>query len=52
MLIMSVSGMLVYTLDKVPELVEFLNEWSSDQEPNEAALLAVVSPPPQNQVSE
>lgn len=52
MLAMSISGMLVYTLDKIPALVKFLNEWSSEQKPNEAALLAIVSPPPQNKVSE
>lgn len=46
-----ISGMVVYTLDKVPEIVQFLNEWSSEQQPNESVLLAIVSPPPNGQVS-
>ncbi|KAA8649446.1 FAD-binding oxidoreductase [Aspergillus tanneri] len=43
------AGMLVYTLDKVPEIAKFLNGWSSNQQRNECVLLAVVAPPPQNQ---
>ena len=43
--------MVVYTLDKVPEIVQFLNEWSSEKQPNESVLLAIVSPPPNGQVS-
>ena len=39
-------GMLLYTPDKLPQIIQFLNDWSKDQKPIESILFALVSPPP------